>query len=313
MATTGPVPTGRTAQRLRWQFLPRHVRDLVADRCGSPVVEAVSQGGGFTPGFASVLSCADGSRHFVKAASVQAQATFADSYRQEARKLAALPAEVSAPRLLWSHDDDWVVLGLEYVEGRPPRRPWRPDELTRCLETVGATSRLLTPAPAALALDSFADEFAPLVSAWADVRRDRPDLPHVDEAESLAARYAEVTAGATLVHTDIRDDNLLLGADGKVWICDWNWPVVGAAWLATVFVLLAPRGDGIDVDALLSQLPLTRDVPGESIDVVLALVCGYFLHESRQPGPLTSPYLRAHQAWTGEATWAWLSERRGWS
>ena len=42
-------------------------------------------GSGFTPGFASVLVCEDGSRHFVKAASVKAQRLFADSYREEAR------------------------------------------------------------------------------------------------------------------------------------------------------------------------------------------------------------------------------------
>ena len=54
---------------------------------------------------------------------------FADSYREEARKLAALPADVPAPRLLWHLDDDWVVLGIEYVAARAPHRPWRADDL----------------------------------------------------------------------------------------------------------------------------------------------------------------------------------------
>ncbi|MGI8645065.1 MAG: hypothetical protein ACR2JD_01900, partial [Nocardioides sp.] len=112
-----PVPTGATARRLSWPFLPRHIRTMVEQHCGSQVVESASQDGGFTPGFASVLTCADGSRHFVKAASAVAQATFAESYREEARKLAGLPAGVPAPRLLWSYDDDWVVLGLQHVEG----------------------------------------------------------------------------------------------------------------------------------------------------------------------------------------------------
>ena len=82
------------------------------------MVDAASQGGGFTPGFASVLTCSDGSRHFVKAASTKAQKLFAGSYREEARKLQALPPGVPAPRLLWLLDDDWVVLGIEHVEGR---------------------------------------------------------------------------------------------------------------------------------------------------------------------------------------------------
>ena len=44
---------------------------------------ASSQTSGFTPGFASVLECGDGSRHFVKAASAKAQRMFADAYRAE--------------------------------------------------------------------------------------------------------------------------------------------------------------------------------------------------------------------------------------
>ena len=129
-----PAPPGATSRRLEWAFLPPHLRAYVERRCGSPVVEAISQTSGFTPGFASVLVCEDGSRHFVKAASVKAQRMFADSYREEGRKLAALPASVPAPRLLWMLDDDWVVLGIEHVEarsaapavaaGRPRRRPW---------------------------------------------------------------------------------------------------------------------------------------------------------------------------------------------
>ena len=92
------IPHGRTAQRLTWPHLPPGVRAYIERRCGSPVVDAASQGGGFTPGFASVLTCADGSRHFVKAASTKAQKVFAGSYREEARKLQALPPDVPAPR-----------------------------------------------------------------------------------------------------------------------------------------------------------------------------------------------------------------------
>ncbi|MFC6342412.1 hypothetical protein ACFP8W_10505, partial [Nocardioides hankookensis] len=129
-----PVPTtiphGRTARRLEWSHLPPQLRDLISRRCGSPVVEAVSQGAGFTPGFASVLVCEDGSRHFVKAASVKAQRMFADAYRDEARKLALLPSTAPAPQLLWVYDaNDWVVLGIEHVESRAPRRPWRAADL----------------------------------------------------------------------------------------------------------------------------------------------------------------------------------------
>ena len=310
--TLQPVPSGRTARRLEWQFLPPHVRRLVESRCGSPVSEAVSQTGGFTPGFASVLTCEDGTRHFVKAASVKAQRLFAHSYREEARKLAGLPPGLPAPRLLWVHDDDWVVLGIDYVDGSMPARPWQPEELATCLDALEVVAERLTPAPADLGLDTFAEEFHTFSDAWVHVARVLPDLPHRAEAAALARGYAEVTAGDTLVHTDIRDDNVLLDAEGLAWFCDWNWPVVGAAWLDTLFTLLGPRGDGFDADALLAERPLTRGVPPEDVDVVLAALAGYFFRQREEPVPPTSPWLRAHQSWYGEAAWAWLCERRGW-
>jgi hypothetical protein len=306
------IPHGRTAQRLTWPHLPPAVRALIEEHCGSPVVEAVSQGGGFTPGFASVLTCADGSQHFVKAASTKAQRMFADSYREEARKLRSLPPTVPAARLLWLHDDDWVVLGLEHVGGRAPRRPWRQDELDAGLDALEVVARELTPVPESLHLDTFAEEFAGWPAYWDHIAAVRPGLAHLADAAALARRFPEVTAGDTVVHTDVRDDNILLRPDGTVVFCDWNWPVRGAAWLDTLFLLIGPRGDGHDTDVVLATRPLTRDVPDEHVDIVLALVIGHFFKSSEDPVPPTSPHIRDAQRWQGEVLWQWLSERRGW-
>lgn len=311
-APTTTIPHGRTAQRLEWKFLPPHIRTLVEQHTGSPVVEAESQRSGFTPGFASVLTCADGSRHFVKAASAKAQAPFAAAYREEARKLSALPPATPAPRLRWVHDDDWVVLGLEHVDARNPSRPWQARDLYRCLDALEVVADLLTPAPADLGLDSFAAEFADLPGYWERVGELYPGQPHLDEAVELAAGFAEVTDGNTVVHTDIRDDNVLICADGRTLFCDWNWPVVGAAWIDSVMALVGPRGDGLDVEHVLTARELTADVPAEHVDRLLALLCGYFLKQAAEPVPPTSPWLREAQRWQGEVVWAWLSERRGW-
>jgi hypothetical protein len=306
-----PIPHGRTARRLEWTHLPPVVRGDIEQRCGSPVVEAISQGGGFTPGFASVLICEDGSRHFVKAASATAQRVFAESYREEARKLRALPETVPAPRLLWVDEGDWVVLGLEYVEARAPRRPWRADDLDLCLDATEQVADRLTPAPEGLELDSIETEFADWPALWDSVR-DRDERPHADEAAALASTYAEVTGGETLVHTDLRDDNVLLTPDGRALFCDWNWPVVGAPWLDSLILLISPRGDGVDVERILAERRLLRDVPADHVDRMLALLAGYLLSHADEPVPPTSPHLRAAQRLQGEAVWGWLCERRGW-
>ncbi len=311
--TTYPAPVGRTARRLEWPFLPPTLRSEIERHCGSPVVQAVSQGAGYTPGFASVLLCEDGSRHFVKAASVKAQRMFAEAYREEARKLALLPATAPAPRLLWTIEHDWVVLGIQYVDSRAPHRPWRQDDLDACLDALEVVAAELTPPPAALGLDSFAEELSGFPAYWRHVAATRPDLSHLDEAAMLATRYAAVTAGDTLVHTDVRDDNALIDAGGRAWFCDWNFPVLGADWLDSFLLLIGPRGDGLDVGAVVEARPLLRDVPPESIDIVLALVTAYFWKSADDPVPPTSPHIRDHQRWQGDVCWAWLCERRGWA
>ncbi|KAA1417739.1 phosphotransferase [Nocardioides humilatus] len=308
--TSSPLPTriphGRTARRLEWTFLPPHLRKEIEHRIGSSVVEAQSRASGFTPGFASVLVCADGSRHFVKAASTKAQKMFADAYREEARKLGLLPPGVPAPQLQWLHDaDDWVALGFEYVDGRAPLRPWLPDELAAASRMAVEVAALLTPAPAGIerAVDAFAD----WPSMWDDV-----DHPRAADCRALAARFAEVVDGDTVAHTDIRDDNLLVRPDGTVVMCDWNWPVVGAAWLDSLFLLIGPRGDGLDVEAHLAAHPLLSSVDPEDIDVVIALILGYFYESAALPVPPTSPYIREAQAWQRDVLDNWLAERRGW-
>ncbi|MEP7090208.1 MAG: phosphotransferase [Nocardioidaceae bacterium] len=320
--TTGPrprdpstleqVPHGHTASRLDWLLLPPRTRRLVEDRFGTRVVGWSSAGAGYTPGCASALTGEDGRRIFLKAASKKAQRPFADAYAEEIRHLRRLPEGLPVPRLLWTHEDDlWVLLATEHVEGTNPVRPWDPRELGRCLDTLDALATALTPPP--MPLRTFAQDFAALVESWEHVRRTAPGWPHLDEAVDLANRFEAATAGSTLVHTDARDDNFVLATDGPAYLCDWNFPVVGAAWIDTVCVLMTAFGDGLDADALLARRPLTRDVDPDHVDSLLALLCGYFLERRDQPSPHSSPYLRRHQDWCAEVTWAWLARRRGWT
>ena len=172
LSGVAPVPVGRTARRLEWQFLPPHVRSLIEERCGSPVVDADSQGAGFTPGFASVLTCEDGSRHFVKAASAKAQRMFAESYREEARKLGALPDDVPAPRLLWvaRRTTGWCSASSTSRRGRRAGRGGRPTSTPPSTRSRPWPTQL-TPAPDGLELDTFAEEFAELAGVLGPRRR----------------------------------------------------------------------------------------------------------------------------------------------
>lgn len=306
------VPFGRTALRMPWTYLPPVVRAEVSRRCGSQVVAAESRDSGFTPGVASVLVCEDGSRIFLKAASAKAQRAFAASYREEARKLRALPPGLPAPRLLWFLDDEWVVLGIEHDPGVLPHRPWRPDELDACLDALETVADVLTPAPPGLRLPPFLDEFDEMLTAWERLLAEDPPAPYAEEAAALVARLPEVVAGDSVVHTDVRGDNVLI-SDGRARFCDWNWLVRGAAWLDTVFLLVEVHGDGLDADTVLGERRLTREVPADDVDCVLAALVGYFRVAASAPVPPSSPHLRDHQQWMADVTWDWLCRRRGWA
>ncbi len=313
LETAEQVPHGRTARRLEWQHLHPDVRALVERRLGSPVLEAVSKGSGFTPGFASCLTAEDGSRLFVKAASKQAQRPIAAAYAEEARKLRLLPGDLPAPKLLWWDEDDrWVVLGLEHVEGRAPARPWEYDDLARCLAALEAVSAAARTLPDDLVLVPLHEDLPKLLTGWDEVAQIWPEWPHLDEARQLARSYADLPDAEHLVHADARDDNFILATDGRTLVCDWNWPALGPAWQDVVDLLVTAHGDGLDADALLATHPSAAGAGPDHVDAWLAALCGYMVEADFRPVPPSSPFLGVHRRWWAAATWSWLAHRRGW-
>jgi len=302
------IPHGQTARRLEWPHLPPFLRSLIEKRLGGgPVVSAESHGAGFTPGFASVLSCQDGSQHFVKAASAKAQRDSATLYREEAAKLKKLAGWVPSPKLKWFDDGEWVVLAFEHVESRLPSRPWTSVDLEVVSQALVETAAALTPAPG-IGWPTFAEEHVSYPALWDRVA----GYPHADRAAELAAGFAEHTAGETLVHLDVRDDTILIRPDGGVLLVEWTWPVLGADWIDSLLLLVGPRGDGLDAESFLATHPLLSQAAPEAIDSVLALFAGYFLAAADQPVKTTSPHLRRMQRWQGEVCLDWLAERREW-
>jgi len=89
---------------------------------------------------------------------------------------------------------------------------------------------------------------------WAD---------HIDELADLGDRSRALLAGQTLAHLDLRDDNLIIDADGTAWVCDWNFPAVGPPWVDAVCPAISMYGDGHDVDALLAETALIGPADGE--------------------------------------------------
>ena len=132
--------------RITWEDLPESIRARVEARLGSAVVRHESYPGGFSPGTADRVTCADGTEAFVKAVHADLNPESPGIHRMELHVMRELPPEVAAPALLDGFEEDgWVVLILGYVEGRHPALPWTWETFEPVLDATMALSESLTP------------------------------------------------------------------------------------------------------------------------------------------------------------------------
>ena len=115
--------------------------------------------------------------------------------------------------------------------------------------------------------------------------------------------------GETLLHTDVRADNVLLTPDRVVFV-DWPHVCLGAPWVDLLAFLpsVAMQG-GPKPWELFDDHPLARDAAGEHVDAVLAALAGFFVHRSTQPPPPGLPTIREFQRAQGAESVAWLRRR----
>lgn len=323
MAAAQPPPA--EGVRLEWLAVPQRVRAALEQWAGSTVVSATSQRSGFSPGVAARLRLADGRRLFVKAIGPEPNPDSPHMHRREARIVAALPETVAVPRLRWFLDEDWVVLVFDEITGHHPAQPWRPDELERVLDSMATLANLLTPSPLPVSMvGTAADAVARQLCGWQQLRdagehaADRSQLDawsrrHLDALADLEARAPQAVAGETLLHFDVRADNLLLAPD-NVWFFDWPHARTGAAWLDAVgFAPSVTMQGGPPPEDLIARFPAARTADPDDVTAAIATVAGYFTRGALQPPPPGLPTVRAFQAAQGVVARAWLAERTGWT
>jgi len=307
--------------RLDWSLVPERVRSALETWLGSSIISAQSQLSGFSPGAAARLRIADGRRFFAKAVGPELNPDSPLFHRREARVLAALPEVVPDAKLLWTYDegdDGWILLLFEDIEGWHPAEPWQEDELSRVLAAIAELSRSLTPVPDSLAhLDRAESDALFTFQWWREVALEPPPLldawsrRHLEVLIELASRAPAAVAGESLVHSDIRADNVLL-TEGRVVIVDWAHARIGAGWvdLLCFFPSVAMQG-GPDLEQLFMHHPLGERADPAAVNAALAAITGYLTYNEHQPEPPGLPGLRAFQAAQGVEARRWLAMRLG--
>ena len=310
--------------RLDWAEMPERVRGQVERWLGGRVVRAVTQPTGFSPGVAARLATDNGRRVFLKAVTSERNAVTRQFHRREISIVTALPESAPVPRLLWSHDEGgggWVVLVFEDVEGRHPAQPWRVDELDRVVAAMEELSASLTPSPLPAGMVRTAGElFSAEICGWRRLLDERPS--QLDGLDAWSRRNIEALAavedtvggaltGDTLLHTDLRADNILL-TPGRTWFVDWPHASIGPPWLDVV--ALAPSvtmQGGPPPEEVIARHSACRAADADAITAAVVSIAGYFTRQAMQQPPPGIPTVRAFQAAQGVVARRWAARRVG--
>jgi aminoglycoside phosphotransferase (APT) family kinase protein len=180
----------------------------------------------------------------VKAASSQVNPDTPRLHRQEARILDDLDplirsGRLPAPRVRATVEHgSWFALLLDDIDGRHPALPWEDGQVSQVLGALDSIADVLTPAP--VSAPAIGDYLGTDFTGWrilaqspGDERLDPWSRARLTELATLEATWAGHAGGATLLHADIRADNLLLTGDGVI-VVDWPHACRGAAFVDVV-------------------------------------------------------------------------------
>lgn len=309
----------QTRTRLAFAELPVHVRDWAERVLGAPVVRTESASGGYSPGVAAGLFAADGSAVFLKAGHPSLNPESATLLRSELRTLRGMPSGLPIAGLIDALDegpDGWVALALAHVDGRQAPLPWTDTTIASALESLAELRDALTPAPAA-EWESAADVLGGMFGCWRQLT-DAADLdPWLIRRHRALTAMAEAApaeaSGDTLLHLDLRADNLMLRTDGRLIVVDWAWAVRGAAWIDPALLaieFISSAAPGVDADAWIERIATDHGIGTDPIVHALVGVLGFFEFVGRQPDPPGLPTVRAFQRFQAAALRGWLRTSR---
>ena len=261
------------------------IEERVSRLAGSPVVELRRiKSGGYAAAFHAIAEFEDGSTAFVKAGAEEVTSEF---LREEIPVYRALQASFM-PALVGADEEmDPPILVLEDLTHARWLPPWDNDSIAAVVRALDAVHSTEPPDW----LPEIEDEREWLTGGWAEIERDpapflslgdwshgwlRRHLPSLREAAESAP-----LAGDSLVHLDVRSDNLCIADRGAV-LFDWN---------------LAHRGNpDLDLAAWASSLhleggPLPEVILPGAPELASALA-GFFASRAGLPSPPTASRCR---------------------
>jgi aminoglycoside phosphotransferase (APT) family kinase protein len=230
--------------RLPFEALPHRVRAWVDTALGSPVTSWKDQVGGMSPGCATRVVAADGTRAFVKAVGSGLNPDSPTLFRREIDVLNLIGENPLWASLHASYDDgEWVALVLQDVPGGHPDLSDDAD-MEALLEATDRLTEVLgvVPVPSGATATSIAEpgliDARARYRAWSaalDRVAEIPDDLVPAEVRRDPARLRRLVAllgedERQLTHWDVRVDNLLRPEPGRIVFVDWGAAALAPPW-----------------------------------------------------------------------------------
>jgi len=261
---------------------------------------------GHTPAKRWVVTLEDGRTVLAKVATDELTASW---LRDEHLAYSLLRGSAFMPTYLgWYDDGSRPVLVLEDLSDAAWPPPWdgaRIRAVLSCLDTVAATR-----SPPGLPRAD--DDHLELRDGWDEVGRDPapflrlglcgPGWLEAHLATLLEAARVAPLSGDSLLHFDVRSDNVCFRPDGGAVLVDWNWTSVGNPEIDAAFWLPSLESEG--------GPPPDSVLPEVSPELV-ACWAGYLgSHAARESIP-TAPHVRGVQLRQARSALPWAARRLG--
>lgn len=270
---------------------------------------------------ASLVEGASGRRAFVKAGSLD------DASGEGVRigaELAPVVGDLGPPLIGYRSVSGWAVAAYEVIDGSA-LTSWDRQSVDAMTELSVTLRARLDPSPLR-STTTYAQAFAPMLGTWAALAsRDHPaldavahivdkPLPYGLDTARLAALEAQwfdvLDSGTALQHGDIRRDNVVRDASGRLWLVDWTHRWVAPGWVDLARVAPDIAASGHDPERFL-RASAWRDAPPNGVNVVLAGLAGRAWRDGHLPAVEGLPQLRPMQLEQGDMTMRWLASRLG--
>lgn len=301
-----------------WADVPPLLKHKIEELIGARVAAADIVWGGFGPSATFVLATESGAKYFCKGTHPGQTRQGHTALQHERVNYERFPelAQFGPAYIGGADDGDWHVAVLDYVPRAIDVPPWTAEPTAAAIRLIAAfhratperAERKLTPIQHLAGFNLFRVMQGWISLAKSEEEQARFAAPfsdggaalawlkaHAEELAALEARAETMGGPRGWVHLDIRSDNLVFAADGKVQLVDWPILAFGPQLIDIAFFLPSLAGEG--GPACGDGLRLYEHEAGirfDDADIAIAAVtvAGFFAARAGEPEIPQLPRLR---------------------